>query len=266
MTDCPSRFSLMQWHVGEVPAAERAALSGHIDTCQACKAVIAEFEADERICRDRRDVNLQNIRARLNTDQQRRPSAGQRLPFRWRMLIPAFGAAAAVIAGVFMTVSYQPPAETIPDHAQIRFKGTIAMQVNADRTGHGFEVEPTTHLIAGDVLRFAVTTSTPGYLAILQIDDHGGVATVFPMGDPPPAVEPSRIPSAGRRQLHSRVTIDDRKGRVLFIAVFFKDIFQVADIVSQIGTKVGTPPTLIDLEQGIDLEPYATTVLGVDKN
>ena len=77
MAECPSRFSLMQWRVGELESKD---IEDHTAACPACTAALAQIDAAARTCEDRREFNLHQIRDRIEADARPRIRSSRRLP------------------------------------------------------------------------------------------------------------------------------------------------------------------------------------------
>jgi hypothetical protein len=185
-------------------------MEAHVRDCAACRAALAELGANVDTYESRRDEHLAMLRARLAGEP---PSPEKRPP--WIRLIPAFGAAAVVLA-VLLVIALGRREPSAPETV---FKGTLSLQVIAKRGDRQFLVRDGVKLMERDALRFVLTTGTRGHLSIFSLNARGDLHPFYPDSDPAVDPAPMQIDRPGRCELPGSVVLDDWVGREHFVTV-----------------------------------------------
>ncbi len=233
MAECPSRFTLVQHEVGDLPSAEGEALSAHLAQCAVCQQRLAELQRNRGTYESRQQEHLAALHARLSAEQQPAEQRPARARSRWLRLAPAVGglaAAAAVALYVLPDVlPGLPGSEAAPElgvsSSDVQFKGTVTVQIVARRNGRQFEVAPGVELKPEDALRFVVTSSSSGYVSVFSIDAEQRVSPFYPDSDPSRVPEPMALTTAGRHELPGSIVLDRVSGDECFVVAFSEQRF-----------------------------------------
>lgn len=163
----------------------------HLDGCEGCTARLASLEQDRA-----------GLDGRLWIAGEAR-KVKRRLPLSGIVATLAAAAAVAVVSARVIRT------DTIPGE---RAKGGLALALFV-RHGEGpvEEALPGARLVPGDAVRFSLSTSKEGYVAVVGMDDRGAVTL---------HAAPEAPLSAGKGQLlEGSVVLDDAIGPERFVAV-----------------------------------------------
>ncbi len=229
MTECPSRFTLVEWKTGDLAPEEMAHVGAHVEDCATCKRAASQIESNASEYRARADDHLRELKSRIDGLD----SAEEDTPFvsilayrqsRVKKTAIALGslAAAAAIALVFI---YQPPPSSDDTTPKNRFKGTMTFEVFAKRGEHQFKVKQGDRLRTNDALRFVITTNSAGYITVLSIDGAGRISPFYPDTAPTEDSTPMMVDLKGRNELPGSIVLDDVVGLETFVVVFSKTRF-----------------------------------------
>jgi hypothetical protein len=246
MADCPSRFTLASLRAGDLPPDEIRRVEAHVGSCDACRAVIGEIDANVAEYEARADDHL----ARLLTRIEDEPEEAEVVPLaprrRSRVVVVAAAvgalAAAAMLALVLIPVLGDRDDE---DQGDIRFKGSLAVEIVAQRDGEQFKVTDGTELRADDAIRFVVTTGEPGWITVFSIDRTGRLSPFYPDADPASSPDPLRIDSAGRNELPGSIILDDSRGHEEIVVVFCRERFDRSRVHRAVAG-AGDPTAAVD--------------------
>jgi len=156
---CLSAFRLDRWMMGELAAAEAEHVGTHVSACAMCSTAVAGMRG---VREEVRSLPLPSVLDRPPVPRRRR-------------FIAVIGFGVALAASLLLVVRSEAPSS-----AQRR-KGTglgLTMYVQ-----HGQEVRrasPGESVSPGDAVRFAVSTPTPAFVAILSLDAAGRAWVYFP--------------------------------------------------------------------------------------
>lgn len=234
MTLCLSRLALAKLKTGDLEGELKESALAHIETCERCTAAAAEMEVNVSRYEARDASHREKLMARIDAEGNL-PSPSRRgwlSSGRSRALLGAVGVAAA--AAMALLVLRAPTSSPATD--EIRFKGTLSLQVVAKRADRQFTVKEGSTLLEDDALRFVVTTGMPGYLQVFSVDAKGGVSPFYPESDPMADPEPLTLSSAGRHELPGSVILDDSVGRERIVVVFSEGFFNRAEVIDLMTT------------------------------
>jgi hypothetical protein len=156
---CISALRLDRWMMGELGAADAETVGTHVSSCAACSTAVAGMRGV------REEVRALPLPAAVG-----RPVPRRRVPGG-----AALGIGLALAASLVLVLRSAPSSE--------RRKGrglALAMYVQ-----HGEEVRraaPGETVAPGDAVRFAVSTPSPAYVAVLSLDPTGRASVYFPQG------------------------------------------------------------------------------------
>jgi len=220
MSECPSRFSLLQLASGDLPSDERRLLSEHVEHCLACREMLNEIESNAAVYNSREPEHLAKLRARLSVEEQQYPVR----PL-WMTFAPVLGGLVAAAAIILMVVPQLIEPEKTTESTDIRYKGTMAFEIVARRNGQQFRVKQDMELFANDALRFVVTIGSSGYLSVFSIDADNRISPFYPDSDPLANPDPMMLDRPGRHELPGSIILDQVVGNECFIAAFSEKTF-----------------------------------------
>jgi hypothetical protein len=189
---CLSALRLDRWMMGELDAADSETVGTHLSTCAACSAAVAGMRGV------REEVRALPLPAAL----------GRPLPRRRVPASALAGVGLALAASLFLVLRMPPATE--------RSKGPgvgLVMYVQ-----HGTEVRragPGETVAPGDAVRFAVSTPTPAYVAVLSLDPAGKASVYFPQA--PRAVQ---VPPGTEVPLPLGTRLDGTTGEERLLGLF----------------------------------------------
>jgi len=219
---CLSSLRLDRWMMGELDTADAEIVGTHVSTCAACSAALAGMRGV------REEVRAFPLPAALAGGAPRR-----HVP---RVAVAGLGLALA--ASVFFLLRTPPAPE--------RTKGgglALTMYVQ-----HGDEVrraEPGEYVAPGDAVRFAVSTPTPAYVAVLSIDPAGRTSVYFPQ-----AARAAHVPAGTEVPLPLGTRLDATTGEERLLGIFC-------------GSAVELEPIRTALERGTDAAPLPADCQGL---
>ncbi len=218
MTDCPSRFTLALWKVGDLPPEENESVEQHVELCSACRALVAEIQENRSAYESQGSEHLTKLLAQLEVENV---DVSPRRRFPLKAIVPAACAVAAAAIAIMLSFETPLPSSApVDDSSAIQFKGTMSVDIVAKRMEHQFFVKRGAELKPNDAVRFVVTTASEGYLSIFSVMPSGEVSPFYPESDPARDSSPLRIDRAGRHELPGSVILDDAIGDEYFVVVF----------------------------------------------
>ena len=237
MNDCPSRFTIARWKIGELSSSEQVAMTLHLNQCPDCQRIVVELEEQTHRCRERRDVNLAQIKTRLERESHAIKTSFWVDLFKSRKIYPAIAVMAAACVAVVLALGYGDRVASESGSkpmAGIKYRGTMALALRIDRGGHVFEVEPDSELYAGDHVEFSVTTSSAGHICVFLMDRDG---KAVPLNEPViSGADLSDIPlhGPGYHKLPGRYTLGPSVSLVGFGALFSVERIDVKEALKKI--------------------------------
>lgn len=226
---CPTELELDRLFVGELDAARAERGRAHAASCARCAALVAERERG--VAAFAQDVGLDHVTAatlrRLRAERTTRA-----------VMVAAGALAAAVVIYLALPKRHDPgtpehpvaaalPGPTEP--SGVRIKGGLALELVAKRLdGHTEWLASPAQLAPSEAIRFAISTPSPGFVAIVGVDAAATVSAYVPAGAGPGV----RL-GAGRQQLlDGSIVLDDTLGAERIFAVRCDDAIDVADVVA----------------------------------
>jgi hypothetical protein len=162
--DCISDLQIDRLLLRRLSAAEERSARAHFGRCEACRARLAELEADARVAPP-------PITRPLTTPMRLRP----RLPL-WGMAGFALTSAGALLA-LLLPQGAPEPRELDPG---TEIKGKTSLGFIFKRGGKLSQGGPGERLQSGDVLRFTYSAAEARYLTVVSVDGLGVVSLYFP--------------------------------------------------------------------------------------
>lgn len=225
MSNCPSKYVLIEYYTGDSAAKDKAQIEDHLHNCQRCQQEIAALEKNVRQYEEKLDIHWSRVREQLAlTREDHSPKMSWR-SWKW---IPALAVPAIVVVGLVFHLRYTPPPEkpTLQGSLQQSFKGQVAVEVVAKRGNRQFLLQPYAELQEGDALRFILTTSTPIYVSIFSLDADGKTSTFYPEADPEHIAMPYLLKRPGKHVLPDSIILDNTVGEELLIILFSERTFR----------------------------------------
>lgn len=189
---CLSDLALDRLLAGELAGEREAAARDHLTGCDLCAGRLEALTAD----RERFRAAPPAIPAL--TAAARRPA--RRRSAMW----PAVAAAVAMAAALVLW--WRIPSDD-GEAGGTRIKGTSHLSFSVKRDGAvsaGASGDP---MYAGDLVRFSVRATAPGFAVVASVDGAGQVSVYYPDGDRATAVEP------GVTTFPGSIELDDTPGR-----------------------------------------------------
>jgi hypothetical protein len=237
MTECPSRFTLVQLHAGDLSESFAASLRAHLDVCATCGALLNDIQANCAVYQNEMPGHAARLSERLKSEHAPGQTPSLRIPI---IAIGSALAAAAIISLAFLfqsspgTRSQQRASNALHTVEAPTFKGTFSAQIHARRGGEVFEVTADTVLRAGDQLRFTVTAATPGYVSVIVVTEDGSVSPLYPYEDPRDVPEPLHMDAAGQSVLPGSIMLDASTGTEYLMVMFSETSFDRAGVYGRL--------------------------------
>jgi len=238
MIECPSRFTLVQLHTGDLATGYADILLSHVRECRSCAAHLEEIRANSDLYAEKIDEKSGALNARLAKE-----------PVRVHRLLTSTGltivtgalAAAAVISVGFLFVFHPAqdsrisPTESRIATSEVSYKGAFSARIFASRAGTQFAVEDDTVLKSGDQLRFVVEAGAPGFLCVVSVAADGTVSPFYPHTDPETDRSPLAMTSAGQFTLPGSIVLDDSTGTEHLIVLYSQRTFDRKDVQQKLA-------------------------------
>jgi hypothetical protein len=212
MSECVSKYRLMQLLSGDLEERDDVLARQHIETCEACRSELAAMAHNIADFEQRKEARLDSLLAAIDTPKRRIP----------RRRTVAYGVAAAALLALALGFMFRNETTETGD---IVFKGRLSVEIVAKRDDRQFSVTDGDILYEADALRFVVTTIAAGYLTIFSIDDNGTVWNYYPETDPEDNPDPLRLEGSGRHELPGSVVLDQMLGKEQFVVAFSPEPF-----------------------------------------
>jgi hypothetical protein len=243
MTDCPSRFKLVQLQSGDLTPQETNRIENHLGGCVACRAVFSKIQENAAEYEKKTDAHLAQLKAQLTA------SSSPKFQKLWLPSL-AFATASIILILVLILPSSDPP----PDN-YIAFKGEFSFQVVAKRDSEQFIVQDSIQLTKGDLLRFSIVTKDPGYLSIFSVNGAGQISPFYPEVEPQTIFQPLRLEESGRQELPGSIILDDWIGTEYLVVVFSNKTFDRRQVHQSIKDWLKKKITTIKAKD-LNLEGY----------
>lgn len=252
MSDCVGRFTLIRWLLGELSADHSARITAHLETCKRCQRTVTAAKANMAEFDIVSPERYETLRERFTNVR----SAVERKRFSRRAAVLAVASTAAAAAVV---IALLQPLNGVPELSgarskqknpnEIQYKGEFGVNIIVKRGARQFTPKNGDLLKQGDILRFVVTVSEPGYLTIFSIDSTNKVTPFYPDSPPAIAKEPYFISRAGRQELPGAIELDAVVGEESIIVAFSPKPFdrrQLHSRVSGISSKESRNGSIFD--------------------
>ncbi len=219
---CLSSLRLDRWMMGELGTADAEIVGTHVSSCAACSSALAGMRGV------REEVRALPLPAALAVGAPRR-----RVP---RAAVAGLGLALA--ASAFLVLRTPPASERAKG-------GGLALTMYVQHGGEVRRAEPGEHVSPGDAVRFAVSTPTPAYVAVLSLDPAGRASVYFPE-----ATRAAHVPAGTEVPLPLGTRLDATTGEERLLGIFC-------------GSAVELEPIRAALERGTDAAPLPADCQGL---
>jgi hypothetical protein len=163
---CPSDLALER----HLLSPERSTLTGHLAACPACAARLETMKRQgEEFLRFVYPATVEAVEAAAA-----RPTLAKAWR-RWLLLVPALGAAAALL------VLVSRPAAPPDDYLGVKGGGPLGLAVFVQEGSAPRLARDGEPVAAGSALRFRIRTARPCHLWILSLDARGQVSRLYPV-------------------------------------------------------------------------------------
>lgn len=248
--DCLSSFVLDRLIAKDLTGGAEARAHAHLAVCPRCTNRLARFGAVAA-------PPFGALAAKVSLS----PGVVPLTPVvRYRRWVGPVSASITLVAAAAAMVFVLKPRETDRGDRTNRVKGGVALGVvvrrvsgETERLGQGGAVAP------GDALRFEVSGSGPGYVAVLGIDAAGHVSSYVPASGPMPSIaggSPTVLPGS--------VLADDTLGVERIVALLCAEPRPLDELraaaVAALTKAGGAPSKVGDLGT-----PCAETAFSIDK-
>ncbi|HEY0713951.1 MAG TPA: hypothetical protein VGF45_14820 [Polyangia bacterium] len=213
---CPSFLALARWE-----ASGTGDIADHVAGCARCTDRLADLRTDREVLLG--SAPTENARRAAREILATSHAAGTReslwevLRRRAGIVLPAF--AAVGLLAIFLQRAPLPTAPAIDaDRTAERAKGALLFEMYRQREPNGpVEIaRDGDQYQPGDRLRFEYSTSAPGYLFVVGVDDTGAVFPYYP-DDSSPGI-PVKI--ARRAMLSDSIELDGHRGTERIFALW----------------------------------------------
>jgi hypothetical protein len=219
---CLSARRLDRWMMGELGAADAETVGTHVSACAACSAALAGMRGV------REEVRALPLPAALG-----RPAPRRRVP------VAALAGLGLALAASVVVLRRSPPASE-------RSKGTgLALTMYVQHGDQVRRAAPGEHVSPGDAVRFAVSTPTPAYVAVLSVDPAGRGSVYFPQG-----ARAAQVPAGTEVPLPLGTRLDATTGEEWLLGIFC-------------GSAVELEPIRAALERGRSAAPLPADCQGL---
>jgi Domain of unknown function (DUF4384) len=189
---CLSALRLDRWMMGELDATDAETVGTHLSSCSTCLSAVAGIRGV------REEVRTLPLPAALV-----RPAPRRRIP----------GAAVAglglALAATLVVVLRPPPATERSKGGGIGLAMFVQHGTEVRRAAPGETVSP------GDAIRFAVSSPTPAYVAVLSVDPLGQASVYFPQ-----ASRAAQVPAGTEVPLPLGTRLDATTGEERLLGLF----------------------------------------------
>jgi hypothetical protein len=189
---CLSALRLDRWMMGELAAADSENVGTHVAACATCSAAVAGMRGV------REEVRALPLPAALE-----RPVRRRRIP-----AAALAGMGLALAASLFLVLRPPPVTE--------RAKGAgLGLTMYVQHGGEVRRAEPGEYVAPGDAVRFAVSTPTPAFVAVISLDPTGKASVYFPQ-----APRAAQVPAGAEVPLPLGTRLDATTGQERLLGIF----------------------------------------------
>lgn len=189
---CVSALRLDRWMMGELDASDTETVGTHVSSCAACSTALAGMRGV------REEVRALPLPAAIIRPAPRRGVPGA-----------ALAGLGLALAASLVLVLRGPPATD-------RSKGSgLALTMYVQHGGEVRRAAPGEHVSPGDAVRFAVSTPTTAYVAVLSLDPAGKASVYFPQ-----AARAAEIHAGTEIPLPLGTRLDDTIGEERLLGIF----------------------------------------------
>ncbi|MGZ6099479.1 MAG: hypothetical protein ACXWLL_13870 [Myxococcaceae bacterium] len=187
---CLSALRLDRWMMGELGAEDAETVGAHVSSCATCGAAVAGMRGV------REEVRALPLPPRLLPR-----------PLRRRAPLAAAGLGLALAAGLVLMFRGEPAQRT---------KGTgLALTMFVQHGGEVRRAGPGESVAPGDAVRFAVSTPSPAFVAVLSLDPAGRASVYFPEGP-----RAAQVPGGAEVPLPLGTRLDATTGEERLLGLF----------------------------------------------
>jgi hypothetical protein len=167
---------LRRFRAGEISGPEHDHIAQHTSECAPCRSKLRQLQDEQR--QFEHDIPFERFAGGV----ERAARVPRVRPPRVWALSSAFALAAAA-AVVVMVWPFGKPVEIPRSHNQIKGGPSALMRIaSADSAQRSLQPTEATALRSGERLRLGYSTSAPGFLSAVSLDDRGEMSTLYPEG------------------------------------------------------------------------------------
>jgi hypothetical protein len=189
---CLSALRLDRWMMGELEATDAETVGSHVASCATCSTAVAGMRGV------REEVRAFPIPLSLVRPAPRR-----------RVATGAVAGLGLALAASLVLVLRAPPATERPKGPGLGLAMYVQHGAEVRRAARGETVSP------GDAVRFAVSTPTPAYVAVLSVDPAGRASVYFPQ-----ATHAAQVPAGSEVPLPLGTRLDATTGEERVLGLF----------------------------------------------
>jgi hypothetical protein len=166
---------LRRFRAGEISGPEHEQIARHTSECAPCRSKLRSLQEEQR--QFEHDIPFERFAGGV----ERAARVPRVRPPRVWALGSTFALAAAA-AVVVMVWPFGKPAEIMHGRNQIKGGDSALMRIASATGDEQRALQPAefTALRPGERLRLGYTTTTPGYLSAVSLDDRGEVSALYP--------------------------------------------------------------------------------------
>jgi hypothetical protein len=225
--DCLSDLVFDRWLSGELGPEEERTATTHLAGCARCKARHTQIERERAQFLDRYPSFAHR------TSAPDAAPAGERSPSVLRRRGAWLGGALAAAALLALSVGNLGRERELDDGSGTRSKGALALTFFVKHGDVVLAGSDGQSVAPGDQLRFAITNSAPGHLAIFSLDGAGVASVYFPSGRT--RAQPLSVSSS--TPLDTAVELDAVPGRERIIAISCPEPFELEPLRARLQTE-----------------------------
>jgi hypothetical protein len=226
--DCLSDLVFDRWLAGELGPEEQRTAATHLAGCARCKARHIQIERDRAQFLDR----YPSFAPRTAVPAPSTP-LGERSATRPRRRGAWLGGALAAAALLALGVGNLGRERELGEGDGTRSKGTFALTFFVKHGDAVLAGSDGQSVAPGDQLRFAITSSAPGHLAIFSLDGAGVASVYHPSG----ATRARPLAVSSNTPLDTAVELDAVPGRERIIAISCPEPFELEPLRARLESE-----------------------------
>jgi hypothetical protein len=166
---------LRRFRAGEISGPEHDHIAQHTSECAPCRSKLRQLQEEQR--QFEHDIPFERFAGGV----ERAARVPRVKPPRVWALSSAFALAAAA-AVVLMVWPFGKPVEIARGHNQLKGGPAALMRIASANGQRSLQPTEATALRSGERLRLGYSTSAPGFLSAVSLDERGEISTLYPEG------------------------------------------------------------------------------------